>query len=75
MKNVLLVSSLKNNLLSISTLKYQGYNVAFVNGQVLTWHKKLSIEKATLIGVREEGIYRLNGHPEKVVVHNNVSSS
>jgi len=36
---------------SIFTLEDQGYNLAFVNGQVLTWHKSSSIDKAIMIGV------------------------
>jgi len=50
-KDVILVSGLKKNLLSISALEDQGYNVAFVRGKVLAWHERSSIEKATVIGV------------------------
>jgi len=28
-----------------------------------------------MIGVRERGFYRLNGHPTRALVHNNISSS
>ena len=51
MKDVLLVPGLKNNLLSISALEDQGFNVAFVKGKVLAWHEKSSINKATVIGI------------------------
>ena len=40
MTDVLLVPGLKKNLLSISALKDQGYNVAFIKGKVLAWHEK-----------------------------------
>lgn len=43
MKNVLLVSGLKKNFLSISALEDQWYNVAFVRGKVLAWHEISSI--------------------------------
>jgi hypothetical protein len=46
-----------------------------VDGQVLLWPKNSSIDKATLIGVREGGLYKLKGHEEHALVHNNVSSS
>jgi hypothetical protein len=45
-----------------------------VDGQVL-WPKNSSINKATVIGVREGGLYKLNGHQEQALVHNSVSSS
>ena len=44
MKDVLFVLGLKNNLLSISTLEYRGYIVAFMDGQVLVWPNGSSIE-------------------------------
>lgn len=75
MKDVLLAFGLKKNLHSISALEDQGYNVAFARGKVLAWHEKSSIDKATMIGVREGGLYRLKGHPEKALVHNSVSTS
>jgi len=75
MKDVLLVSGLKKNLLSISALEDQGYNVAFVRGKVLAWHEKSSMDKATVIGIREGGLYKLGGHLEKALMHNEVSTS
>ena len=39
MKEVLYVSGLKNNLVSISSLDKKGYKVAFIDGQVLMWPK------------------------------------
>ena len=56
MKDVLFVLGLKNNLLSISTLEYRGYTVAFMDGQVLVWPNGSSIESTWVIGVREGGI-------------------
>jgi len=56
MTDVLLVPGLKKNLLSIFSLEDQCYNVAFVKGKVLAWHEKSSIDKATVIGIREGGL-------------------
>jgi hypothetical protein len=36
--------------------------------------KNSSIDKATVIGVREEGLYKLKGHKEQALVHNSVRS-
>ena len=51
MKDVLFVLGLKNNLISISTLEYRGYTVAFMDGQVLVWPNGSSIESTLVIGV------------------------
>lgn len=59
MKDILLVYGLKKNLLSISALEDQGYNMAFVRGKVLAWHERTSMDKATMIGIREGGLYKL----------------
>ena len=56
MKDVLFVLGLKNNLLSISTLEYRGYTVAFMDGQVLVWPNGSSIESTWVIGVWKGGI-------------------
>jgi hypothetical protein len=74
-KDVLFVQGLKKNLLSISALEDKGFKVAFVDGQVLLWPKNSSIDSATVIGVREGGLYNLKGHQEQAFVHNNTSSS
>jgi transposase InsO family protein len=74
-KDILFVQGLKKNLLSISALEDKVFRVAFVDGQVLLWPKNSSINKATVIGVREGGLYKLKGHQEQALVHNIVSSS
>jgi hypothetical protein len=74
-KNVLFVQGLKKNLLSISNLEDKGFRVASVDGQVLIWPKNSNIDKATVIGIREGGLYKLKGHQEQALVHNSVSSS
>jgi len=51
MKDVLYVPSLKNNLLSISSLDKKGFRVSFIDGEVLMWSKGKSIEDAIVIGI------------------------
>jgi hypothetical protein len=51
MKDVLYVPSLKNNLLSISTLDKKGSRVAFIDGKVLMWSIGKTIEDAIVIGI------------------------
>ena len=63
MKDVIYVLGLKKNLLSISALDAKGMRVVFVNGQVLIWPKRKTIDDATLIGERDEGLYKLKGQP------------
>jgi hypothetical protein len=63
---------LKKSLLSISFLEAKGFRVAFVDGQVILCPKNSSIDKATVIVVWEGGLYKLKGHQEKYLVHNNI---
>ena len=44
MKDVLYVSGLKKNLLSISALDKKGFKVAFVDGKVIMWTKGKTID-------------------------------
>jgi hypothetical protein len=69
MKDVLYVPGLKNNLLSISSLEKKGYKVAFIDGEVLMWAKRETINEAIIIGSEENGLYRLKGHSETAMAH------
>ena len=71
MKDVLFVPGLKKNLLSISALDAKGMRVAFVDGQVLMWPRGNTIDDAIVIGEQEGGLYKLKGHPEQALVHDN----
>ena len=62
MKEVLQVPGLKKNLLSISVLDKKGFRVAFVDGEVLMWLKRKTIDDATVIDVEEGGLYKLKGN-------------
>ena len=51
MKDVLYVSSLKKNILSISSLDEKGFKVAFVDREFLMWPKGKTFDDAVVIGV------------------------
>ena len=53
LNNILHVTGLKKNLLSIYFLEDKGDRVAFVDGKVLVWGKDSSINKGRVIGVHE----------------------
>ena len=72
MKDVLYVPGLKENLLSISILEKKGFRVAFVDGQVLMWPRRSTINDVVVIGVEEGGLYKLKGSPEQALFHNTV---
>ena len=75
MKNILYVPQMKKNIPSISALDENGMRVAFVDGQVLLWHKGKRINDATVVGEQERGLYRLKGQLEQALVHESIETS
>ena len=75
MKEVLYVSGLKNNLLSISTLDKKGFKVAYVDGEVLVCPEGRAIDDAIVIGVEEGGLYKLKGLTNLAFISNTISPS
>jgi hypothetical protein len=73
LSNVLYVPGLEKNLVSISCLEDKGNRIAFVYGEVLSWHKNSSIENARVIGRREGNLYRLLEQNEEALVHEEVN--
>jgi hypothetical protein len=69
MKDVLYVSGLKNNLISISSLDKKGFRVSFIDGEVLMWPKGKTMEEEVFIGKEEGGLYKLKGHSEATLIH------
>ena len=59
MKDLLYVSGLKKNLISISGLEEKGFRVPFVDGQVLMWPKGKTVDDAVVIDVQEGALYKL----------------
>jgi hypothetical protein len=74
-KYVLFVPGLRQNFLSNSSLEEKGFKISFVDGEVLMWPKGKYFNDAIVIGVQEGGLYKLKGHSETTVVHNNVIPS
>ena len=75
MKDVLYVSSLKKNILSISALDTKRMRVAFVDGQVLMWMKGKTTNDATMIREEDGGLYKQKGWFEQALVHESIESS
>jgi hypothetical protein len=73
LSNVLYVSGLEKNIVSISCLEDKGNRIAFVDGKVLSWHKDSNIENARVIGSREGNMYRILEQNEEALVHNKVN--
>lgn len=71
--DILFVSGLKKNLLSIFALEDKGHRVAFVDGQVLVWHKDLNMHSSRVIFVRERGLYILMGCQVEALVNDSIS--
>jgi hypothetical protein len=69
MKDVLYVSGLTKNLLSISALDKKEFRVAFIDGEVLMWPKGKIVEDAVVIGTEEGGLYKLKGHSDVALTH------
>ena len=73
MENVLYVPGLQKNLLSISGLEEKGFRVAFVDGQVLMWSRGKNIDDAVIIGIHEDGLYKLKGKADQALVHSTIN--
>jgi hypothetical protein len=73
LSNVLYVLGLEKNLVSISCLEDKGNIIAFMDGNVLSWHKNSSIEDARVIGRREGNLYRLLEQNEEALVHDELN--
>lgn len=54
---VLYVSGLKKNLISVSTIEDKGYEATFRGGQAIMYPSGSSIELGKVIGVRHRKLY------------------
>jgi hypothetical protein len=75
LSEVLYVSGMKMNLVSISSLEDKGYKVTFPKGKFLAWHKNSHMNYARVIGVRENSLYRLIVRPVQALLHDTISVS
>jgi hypothetical protein len=62
-KDVLYVPKLKKNMISISSIKYRGFEVSFKGIKVPIHPKGSSVTSDRVIGIREVNLYRLIFHP------------
>ena len=60
---ILYVPGVKKNLLLVSTFEDKGFQVTFMEGKALLWHKDNTLESAIMIGVRVGCLYKSLGHP------------
>jgi hypothetical protein len=72
---VLYVSGLKENLVSVSTIEEKGYEVLFRDGQVLLFPKGSSITSAKVIGTRHVRLYKFLFQQVRALIHSTSSSS
>ena len=75
MKYVLYVPVLKKNILSISSLDARGFQVAFIDDQVLMWPKGKTFDDAIITGEKEGSLFKLKGQPEQALVHEAIEPS
>ena len=68
MKEVLYVPGLKNNLISVSTIEDQGYEVTFRHGQAIVYPIGGSINLGKVIWVRQERLYRFTFQPLRALM-------
>jgi hypothetical protein len=71
--DVLFVPGMRSNLVSISSLENKGYKVDFSYGKVISWNKKSSMYYARVIGVQEDGLYRLTFRLVQALIHDSIS--
>ena len=72
MRDVLLVPGMTSNLIAVSALEDEGYDVIFSRGRVFI--QKFNGSEQIEIGIHDGGLYRLSGRLLKALVHDIVSS-
>jgi hypothetical protein len=75
LEEVLYVSEMKRNLVSIPALEDKGYKITFSEGRVLAWHKESHIRSAKVISVRENNLYILTIKPVQAFLHDTIKLS
>ena len=72
-EDILYVPGSKNNLLSVLVLESKGFIAIFMDNQALLWPKNKDLKSHAMIGVRQEGIYKLLGKYIHAMIHYIVS--
>jgi hypothetical protein len=74
LRDVLNVSGLKKNLISVSIVEDRGYEVLFRDGHVFLYPKGSSVTSAKVIGIRHEKLYKLMFQQAKALMHSTNTS-
>jgi len=70
MHDVMYVSGLMKNLVSIYALEDKRMRVSFIEGKFLTWSVDSPMRDAFTLGSRFKGLYKVTGRPPLALVHN-----
>lgn len=62
-QDVLWVSDLRCSLLSVSTIEAKGFDVILWKGKVMLKPSRSNSSPIVVLGVKENGLYRLKGKP------------
>ena len=71
--DILYVSGLKRNLLSVGVLEDKGYEVIFKQGKTYLWDKDKDLDSIEVIGVHE-GLYKVPGQKIQALAHSTVTT-
>jgi hypothetical protein len=74
-EEIMFVPRLKKNLNSVAVLEDKGFKVTFMDGKAVLCPKDKDLSSATVIGIRERGLYKVPGHPIQALVHEEANPS
>lgn len=75
LKDVLIVPGIKRNLISISRLTDEGFQVTFNEDKVLYWPKNTSLKNAITIGTKDGTLYKLCNIQNQALNHEITNSN
>jgi hypothetical protein len=68
-EEIIYVPGLKKNIISVAVLESKGYTIAFSKGKALMWHSNESMSSTMIIGVQEDGLYKVAGQVIQALAH------
>jgi hypothetical protein len=68
-EEILYVSGLKKNLISVAVLESKGYSIAFSKGKALMWPSNESMSSTMIIEAQEGGLYKVTGKVIQALAH------
>jgi hypothetical protein len=72
-EDILYVSGLTKNLISVGILEDKGHRMIFMEKKALLWPKDTELSSTIVIGIKERGLYKVPGHIQ-ALVHSTVNS-